>query len=198
MSLTADVRNAVSSLDPNLPIYNTMGLDAAIHRGNWFYTVFGTVFIVFGVAALFMASVGLYGVLAFSVSRRVQEMGIRMALGADAGNVLSLILRQGAVQIGVGLSIGMGMAWGVSTVIGFIMFDVDPRDASVFATVFDRQYCCAARVVRLTRRAARLAAGAPLHQVQRHMRHAAIGTTLGYDRAREAKNNPTTGNLPTI
>ena len=136
MSLTADVRNAVSSLDPNLPIYNTMGLDAAIHRGNWFYTVFGTVFIVFGVAALFMASVGLYGVLAFSVSRRVQEMGIRMALGADAGNVLSLILRQGAVQIGVGLSIGMGMAWGVSTVIGFIMFDVDPRDASVFATVF--------------------------------------------------------------
>ena len=136
MSLTEDVRDAVSSLDPNLPIYNTRGLEEAIHRGRWFYTVFGTVFIVFGVAGLFMASVGLYGVLAFSVSRRVQEMGIRMALGADAGNVLSLILKQGALQIGIGLAIGMVMAWGVSTVLGFIMFNVDPRDASVFATVF--------------------------------------------------------------
>ena len=136
LALMADVRDAVSSLDPNLPIYNTMGLDAAIHRENWFYTVFGTVFIVFGVAALFMASVGLYGVLAFSVSRRVQEMGIRMALGAGARDVLGLILRQGAVQIGIGLSIGMVMAWGVSTVLGFIMFDVNPRDASVFGTVF--------------------------------------------------------------
>ena len=136
LSLTADVRDAVSSLDPNLPIYNTMGLDAAIHRENWFYAVFGTVFIVFGVAALFMASVGLYGVLAFSVSRRVQEMGIRMALGAGSDDVLRLIFKQGAVQIAIGLSIGMVMAWGVSTVVGFIMFDVNPRDLSVFGTVF--------------------------------------------------------------
>ena len=135
MSLAADVREAVSGLDPNLPIFNTMGLDAAINRENWFYKVFGTVFIVFGVAALFMASVGLYGVLAFSVSRRVQEMGIRMALGAASTDVLRLILRQGAFQIGIGLSIGMVMAWGVSTVVGFIMFDVDPRDPAVFATV---------------------------------------------------------------
>ena len=56
MSLTEDVRDAVSSLDPNLPIYNTRGLEEAIHRGRWFYAVFGTVFIVFGVAGLFMAS----------------------------------------------------------------------------------------------------------------------------------------------
>ncbi len=56
----------------------------AIHQETWFYNVFGTLFIIFGVAALFMASVGLYAVLAFAVSRRVNEMGIRMALGANA------------------------------------------------------------------------------------------------------------------
>ncbi len=136
LSLTADVRALVSGLDPNLPIFQTMSLDDAIHRQNWFYEVFGTVFIVFGLAALFMASVGLYGVLAFSVSRRVQEMGIRMALGAGARDVLALILRQGAIQVGIGLALGMVMAWGVSTVVAFMMFDVNPRDAFVFGTVF--------------------------------------------------------------
>ncbi len=135
MSLTSDVRDAVRGLDPDLPIYNTRALDAAIHRGNWFYSVFGTVFIVFGIAALFMASVGLYGVLAFSVTRRVQEMGIRMARGAGARDVLKLILRQGAIQVGVGLAIGIALAWGISTVLSFMMYDVNPRDPAVFGIV---------------------------------------------------------------
>ena len=136
MGMTADVRNAVQGLDPDLPIFDVRSVADVIQRGSWFYGVFGTIFIVFGVAALFMASVGLYGVLSFSVSRRVQEMGIRMALGAGARDVIALILRQGAAQMAFGLAIGMAMAWGVSAVIGIIMFQVDPRDPSVFASVF--------------------------------------------------------------
>ena len=136
MGLTADVRSAVRGLDPDLPIYDVRSVADAIQRNSWFYSVFGTIFIVFGVAALFMASVGLYGVLSFSVSRRGQEMGIRMALGADARDVVGLILKQGAAQMAIGLAIGMALAWGVSAVIGVIRFQVDPRDPTVFASVF--------------------------------------------------------------
>ncbi len=135
MSVTADIREVVRSIDSQLPIYNVRSLEEALHRSSWFYNVFGTVFIVFGVAALFMASVGLYGVLSFSVSRRIQEMGIRMALGAGAKDVVGLVVRDGAIQMGIGLVVGAGLAYGVSTVVSLIMFQVNPRDPAVFGIV---------------------------------------------------------------
>ena len=125
----------VRSIDPQLPIYNVRSLKEALHRSSWFYNVFGTVFIVFGVAALFMASVGLYGVLSFSVSRRIQEMGIRMALGAGAKDVVRLVVRDGAVQMGVGLALGAALAYGVSRVVALLMFQVNPQDPMVFGIV---------------------------------------------------------------
>ena len=136
MSMTAEVRNAVRDLDPDLPIYNVRSVAEVLEFGSFFLSVFGTIFIVFGVVALFISSVGLYGVLSFSVSRRVQEMGIRVALGAGARDVVRLILKEGAAQMAIGLAIGMVLAWWVSTAITIIMFQVDPRDVSVFATVF--------------------------------------------------------------
>jgi predicted permease len=135
MALTPEVRNAVRAVDPDLPIYWVRDMSEVIHQQTWFYNVFGTLFIVFGVAALFLASVGLYGVLAFSVSRRIQEMGIRMALGANARDVLRLIVREGGIQLAVGLTLGLGLALGVSNVVQIIMFDVEPRDPTVFGTI---------------------------------------------------------------
>ncbi len=135
LTITPDVRRAVRTVDPDLPIYNVLSMEGAIKRATWFYNVFGTLFIVFGAAALFMASVGLYAVLAFSVSRRTQEMGIRMALGASAGNVIRLVLRQGLIQLGVGLTIGLGMAFGLSSIVAILMFDVQPRDPTVFGAI---------------------------------------------------------------
>jgi predicted permease len=135
LTITPDVRRAVRTVDADLPIYNVLSMEGAIKRATWFYNVFGTLFIIFGAAALFMASVGLYAVLAFSVSRRTQEMGIRMALGANAGNVIKLVLRQGLVQLGVGLIIGLGLAFGLSSIVAFIMFDVQPRDPTVFGSI---------------------------------------------------------------
>ena len=135
LTITPDVRRAVQTVDANLPIYNVLSMEGAIKRATWFYNVFGTLFIVFGAAALFMASVGLYGVLAFSVSRRTQEMGIRMALGANAGNIIRLVLRQGLMQLGVGLIIGLGLAFGLSNIVAIIMFDVQPRDPTVFGSI---------------------------------------------------------------
>ena len=135
MTITPDVRRAVRAVDTDLPIYNVLSMDSAIDRNMWFYKVFGTLFIIFGAAALFMASVGLYAVLAFSVSRRTQEMGIRMALGANAGDVIRLVLRQGLMQLGVGLIIGLGLAFGLSNIVAIVMFDVQPRDPTVFGSI---------------------------------------------------------------
>jgi ABC-type antimicrobial peptide transport system permease subunit len=135
LGLTAAVRQAVQSLNPNLPIYEVDSMKGVIRQGSWFYYVFGTLFIVFGGAALFMATVGLYGVLAFSVSRRTREMGIRMALGASGGDVTRLVVRQGVRQIVVGLLAGLVIAFGLTRVIRILMFEVKPQDPPVFGLV---------------------------------------------------------------
>jgi predicted permease len=135
LALTGDVRAAVGRVDPELPIFDVWSEVEVIDRRTWFIGVFGTVFIVFGLAALFMASVGLYGVLAFSVSRRTQEMGIRMALGASTADVIKLVLRQGVSQLGIGLALGLALAFGVTRVIGIVMYNVDPQDPLVFGGV---------------------------------------------------------------
>jgi hypothetical protein len=135
MSIAGDVRAAVRRIDPDLPIYNVFSQAEVIERGTWFYGVFGTVFIVFGAAALFMASVGLYGVLSFAVSRRTQEMGIRMSLGAGAREVVGLVARQGAAQLAIGLGVGLALAFGLTRLIGLLMYQVDPQNPVVFVGV---------------------------------------------------------------
>jgi len=135
MTLTGSVREAVRGLNPNLPVFEVNSMRGAIRQESWFFYVFGTLFIAFGAAALFMATVGLYGVLSFSVSRRMKEMGIRMALGASARDVIRLVMRQGGKQIAVGLGLGLLAAYGLTRVIGILMFEVQPRDPPVFAMV---------------------------------------------------------------
>lgn len=134
-SLVPGLRDAVRSVDPDVPLFNVRTVAEAVSRSSWFYRVFGSVFVVFGAVALFMASVGLYGVLSFSVSRRTHEMGIRMALGAGRRQVVRMVLRQGIRQIAVGLVIGLLIAAALSNVLGFMMFGVNPRDPLVFGGV---------------------------------------------------------------
>jgi putative ABC transport system permease protein len=135
LSLAPAVREAVRAVHPDTPIYRVWDMAEVLYRETWFFELFGGLFIAFGVAALFLASVGLYGVIAFSVSRRVQEMGIRMALGADAGRVIRLVLREGTVQLGVGLAIGLALALTTSSVLANMIFDVQPRDPVVFGAI---------------------------------------------------------------
>jgi len=134
-SLGPAVRDAVAALDPNLPIYRVAPLVERIREDDWPYEVFGSLFVAFGAAALFLATAGLYGVVAFSVSRRTQEIGVRMALGATRRNVLAMVLRQGAVEIGVGLAAGLAVAGGFSLVMRDMLYDVQPWDATVFLVV---------------------------------------------------------------
>jgi len=135
MMLTPQVREVAAQQESDLPLYWIMSLDEAIAQPLWFVRVFGTMFMIFGFIALFLAAVGLYAVMSFSVSRRTREVGIRMALGAEAGRVVRMIIRQGAVQLAVGMTIGLAAALGVSSLMSVILFDVRPHDATVFGGV---------------------------------------------------------------
>lgn len=135
MAITPQVREIVSALDRDIPIYWVYSMTEALARPLWFIRVFGSMFMLFGVVALFLAGVGLYAVMAFSVSRRTREVGIRMALGAEAGHVLGMVLRQGLVQLGIGMAAGLALAFGVSQLMKIVLFDVQPRDPQIFAVV---------------------------------------------------------------
>lgn len=89
----------------------------------------------FGFAALFLAGVGLYGVMSLAVAQRTQEMGVRMAHGAQGGQLIALVMRRGAVQLGIGMGIGLLLAVLVAGQIQFILFEVNARDPSVFGLV---------------------------------------------------------------
>ena len=135
MGITQEVRDAVASLDADLPIYWVYSMQEALERPTWFVRVFGTMFMIFGAIALFLAGIGLYAVMAFSVSRRTREVGIRMALGAKRGDVVRLIFGQGMWQLGIGLTLGLALAAGVSRLLSIILFDVQPRDPAIFGGV---------------------------------------------------------------
>lgn len=135
MALTAPVRQAVARLNADIPLYSVYSMDEAVARPLWYIRVFGTMFMIFGGISLFLAAIGLYAVMSFSVSRRTHEMGIRMALGARAGQVIRLILREGAWQLGLGISFGLMLAAAVAQATSAILFEVQPRDPGVFGGV---------------------------------------------------------------
>ncbi len=135
MEITDEVRKAVAAIDPDQPLHSAMTLQESIDRSNWFYRVFGTLFMSFGIAALFLASVGLYGVMATSVSHRTREMGVRMALGASTRDVLRLVMNEGMLQLSIGLVLGLAFSLAVSRLLSMLLFQVTPRDPGTFITI---------------------------------------------------------------
>jgi hypothetical protein len=134
------LRREVARVDPNLPLYfpGTPGhhLDGAMSTSR----IIAAMFSVFGLVAVVLAAAGIYSVMAFSVSRRTQEFGVRMALGADRARVLRMLLGQGARQVTLGLVLGLGLAFAITTAgasgIGRFLFDVRPNDPTTYASVF--------------------------------------------------------------
>ena len=135
LAQTGPVRQTVAALDRNLPIYNPTTIQKNLDAATWGWRVFGTLFTVFGGAALFLATVGLYGVMAFSVSKRTSEIGVRMAVGAEARDVMRMVLIQGASQVGLGIALGLGVAVLLSRAMRFMFFQVGPYDPRAFAVV---------------------------------------------------------------
>jgi predicted permease len=135
MTMTSAVQDQIHAIDPTLPIYWVRSLNEQYRRDTWFYRAFGTLFMAFGLAALMLATIGLYGVMSFSASNRTREIGIRMALGARARSVIGLILRLGAADLAVGLVLGLGLASLLSRALGTMFFGVEPWDPAIFAAV---------------------------------------------------------------
>ncbi len=135
LELADGVRRAVTSVDADLPVSGVSTLTAAVENTQQFLRIFGTMFTVFGAAALFLATVGLYGVLAFSVSQRTHEVGLRVALGAAPGDVLRLVMRQGMQQLAVGTVLGLVLAVGLGRLLSFVLFQVQPADPVVFGGI---------------------------------------------------------------
>jgi ABC-type antimicrobial peptide transport system permease subunit len=94
-----------------------------------------TMFVVFGGLALVLAAIGLYGVISYNVTQRTRELGVRRALGAQSGDVVGLVVRQGVVLGGAGVAIGAAVTYAASGQIAPLLFDVSPRDPTVYALV---------------------------------------------------------------
>src|SRR5918992_605797 len=109
VATAAPIRRVVGALDAEAPVYGVASMADVLARPLWALRVLGTMFIVFGLVALALAAIGLYAVMAFSVSRRTRELGIRMSLGATGGDVIRMIFRQGATQIVLGMSVGFAV-----------------------------------------------------------------------------------------
>ena len=129
------IRDVIAAIDPDLPISDVGTMAEAIETENLVLRMLGWWFGSFGVAALLLASVGLYGVMAFSVRRRVGEIGVRMALGAQTSTVLRLMLKDGARQLALGLLIGLGLAIALSRLVAGVLFQVEAGDFVTFVSV---------------------------------------------------------------
>ena len=134
-ALAPDLRRVVSELDPNLPVYDVAPLSQAIDDATWAFGLFGSLFTIFGIAALFLAAVGLYGVMSFSVNQRRQEMGVRMALGADADRIRKMVLGRGARQLAIGTSVGVLLGYLLAGPISVVTFGVETTDVTVYAAI---------------------------------------------------------------
>ncbi len=134
-SLVAAFRRTVQSADPNLPVYDAWTMQEFLARRRWPFRVFGSMFAIFAVIALLMASVGIYAVMAYSVSQRTQEIGVRVALGATRGSILWLTLAHGIRQIAVGLAVGVAAAFALTRVLSTLLVQVTATDPLTFSAI---------------------------------------------------------------
>jgi predicted permease len=133
--LAALVRKEMFALDPDLAMNNIRMLDENLAQQRWFSRVFGTMFSAFAGIAIVLSAVGLFAVTAYSVTQRTQEIGVRMALGAQAKQVSWLILRRGLLHLGIGLTLGLAGAFGVGRLLASMLFQTSPADPATLVSI---------------------------------------------------------------
>jgi putative ABC transport system permease protein len=133
--LAAATRSEVQALDPNLPVSNIKPLRQMIEERASPKRLMAYMMGIFGVVALLLASVGIYGVMSYAVTQRTREIGVRMALGAQALDVLKLVIRNGMTIALVGVALGLGGAFALTRLLASLLFKVTPTDVVTFAAV---------------------------------------------------------------
>lgn len=134
-ALSSGVRHAVAELDPVLPLFELQTLEQSLERSRWHLRVFGTLFLSFAVIALGLAAVGIYAVLAHATAQRTREIGVRLALGANPGTIVRMVLNRGLVQIGLGMGLGLTAAYYTSKLMATFLFKVTATDPVTFGIV---------------------------------------------------------------
>lgn len=127
-AVVGTLREELRQLDPDLALSKIEALDVAVRSARWTHRLFSRVFTVFAGIALLLSAVGLYAVIAYAVGQRTQEIGVRMALGAQRGDVAWLFARRACVQLAVGLAVGLAGALGLGTLLGGLLVETRPTD----------------------------------------------------------------------
>ena len=132
-SLTAALRRAVANLDPNLPVQDMKTMDELIDESVVFDRIIAQLSVFFGMLATLLASIGLYGVMAYNVARRTREIGVRIALGADRRNVLGLVMREVAGLAAIGLAIAAPVSVLLGRLVESQLYGIKGADPLVVA-----------------------------------------------------------------
>jgi predicted permease len=134
-TIAGSIRGAVATSDPNLPVFRVRTLEQYVSDSMAQRRFAMYLFGVFAIIALILAAVGLYGVMAYSVTQRTHEIGVRMALGARRADVMKLVVGNGMLLAGAGVVVGIGAAFGLTRLMATLLFNVKATDLSVFALI---------------------------------------------------------------
>ncbi|HSR42388.1 MAG TPA: FtsX-like permease family protein, partial [Longimicrobiales bacterium] len=135
LQLVAAVRDAVRELDPQLPVAAVETMEARMDRARARTVFTMTMLAVGALMGLVLGAVGLYGVVSYVTARRTREIGLRMALGAEASSVLGLVLKRGMVITGAGLLVGLVGAWGGTRFLQSLLYEVQATDPVTYGAV---------------------------------------------------------------
>jgi putative ABC transport system permease protein len=135
MALADEVKKTVQELDANLPVNDIRTLEEVVAESIAQPRFYMLLLAVFAVVALVLAAIGIFGVMSYTVSQRTREIGIRMALGAQGGNVVGMVVRQAMLLAVVGLALGVTAALALSRTMTTLLFDMSPTDPITFAAV---------------------------------------------------------------
>jgi putative ABC transport system permease protein len=134
-SLTAALRRELKAIDPDLPLTQVLTMDQIISRSVWQPRLYAILFGVFAAVALLLAAVGIYGVMSYTVTQRTQEIGLRVALGAQTRDVLKLVVSQGMKLALAGVGLGLLASVALTRLMEKLLFGVSATDFSTFAVI---------------------------------------------------------------
>ncbi len=135
LALAAAARRAVQAVDPDLPVFDVATMDQLVYRSASAPRFNTALLGLFAALALVLAAVGIYGVMSYAVAQRTHEIGVRMALGAEASDIIRQVVRQGMLPAVIGIATGTAGAWGVTRFLSSLLFGVRPTDPMTFTLV---------------------------------------------------------------